>query len=143
MFKDIPVVHTPFLDHDLFDFLSAVDHGLVAKGRLHEATIRQSYPEFADIPYESKEIKSTFGPSDGRYYPQARREFRRYLSEASTQSCRDVKRTYLRMKLGIDLLLGKIESPWYMGIALYSIELQNEIVGRRVEVASRVGTASG
>jgi hypothetical protein len=122
--KHVPVVHAPFLDHDLFDFLSAVGDRLVAKKRLHDETIRRSYPAFADVPYENKEIRRTFGPSDRTYYPEARREFWRYLNEVGVESSRQVNRAYLRTKLGVDLLLRRVESPWYMGIALHAIELE-------------------
>jgi hypothetical protein len=127
IFRDIPVVHAPFLDHALHDFLSTVDRAWVVKKRLHDETIRRSYPEWADVPYEDKRIRPTLGPSDRRYYPEARRQFWRYLDEVGAESSRQVNRAYLRAKLAMDLLLRKVESPWYMGIALHAIELEKEI----------------
>lgn len=42
-------VHTPYLDHDLYDFLTSLP-STISQG-LHTETIRQAHPRFADIPY--------------------------------------------------------------------------------------------
>ena len=34
---------------------------MVEDNRLHDETIRRSYPEFADIPYENKKARAVFG----------------------------------------------------------------------------------
>lgn len=44
-------VHTPFLDRDVVDFLSALPAELILGGRFHAETIETAYPDFADVPF--------------------------------------------------------------------------------------------
>jgi len=52
--KETPVVYTPFLDHDLYDFLLSLDAGLILEKDFHTETIKKGYPKFAHIPYVNK-----------------------------------------------------------------------------------------
>lgn len=124
IFHQLPKVHVPFLDHALFDFLFSLDASMVEGNRLHDETIRRSYPDFADIPYENKALRPTFTPADRSYYPQARKEFYGYLRDAPAAAIEVVNRAYLYSKIGIDLLLRRVEPPWYMRTALQAIELE-------------------
>ena len=47
-------VETPFLDRELFDFLSALPGALLVDGRFHTDTIARAYPAHAHVPYEVK-----------------------------------------------------------------------------------------
>ncbi|WP_282609443.1 asparagine synthase-related protein [Pelagibius sp. Alg239-R121] len=50
----IPLVHTPFLDNDLFDFVSSCnDHSRIA---VHANVLSKAYPEFDEFPYTSTQI---------------------------------------------------------------------------------------
>lgn len=120
----VPQVHVPYLDHALFDFLFALDASMVEDNRLHDETIRRSYPDFADIPYEDKKARAAFAPADRPYYPQARKEFFAYLSKAPAPALKVVKRPYLFAKIAADLLARRIDAPWYMRTALQAIELE-------------------
>jgi hypothetical protein len=51
---NIPTVYSPYLDHDLCEFLLSLPIEWIEGGTFHEETIRRAYPEFADIPYEDK-----------------------------------------------------------------------------------------
>jgi len=46
---------TPFLDADLFDFLSALPAEIMVDHRFHTDTIAFAFPEYAHLPYEDKE----------------------------------------------------------------------------------------
>jgi len=47
-------VETPFLDRELFDFLSSLPGALLVDGRFHTDTIARAYPAHAHVPYEVK-----------------------------------------------------------------------------------------
>jgi asparagine synthase (glutamine-hydrolysing) len=46
---------TPYLETELFDFLSSLSADLFLDHQFHTDTIAFAYPEFADIPYEKKD----------------------------------------------------------------------------------------
>jgi hypothetical protein len=121
--SDIPVVHCPFLDHDLFDFLFAVDASMVAGNRLHDAAIKRAYPEFAGIPFENSTLKATFSKHDRAYYRDSRKEFLGYLVARARSPFAAVKGSYLYSKILVDLVRNEASSPRYMRTALYAVEL--------------------
>lgn len=51
--RAVPVVHTPFLDHELYELLSALPPGATLDRTLHTAVIARAHPRFADLPYEN------------------------------------------------------------------------------------------
>jgi hypothetical protein len=120
----VPHVHVPYLDHELFDFLFALDASVVDGNRLHDETIRRAYPAFADIPYEDKRARAAFRPGERDYYRQARRELFTYLRSTPAELRRVVQPRYLYGKIGADLLMRKVDPPWYMRSALQAIELE-------------------
>lgn len=125
----IPVVHVPYLDHAIFDFLSALDPSMMEGGRLHDETIRRAYPEYADIPYEDKSVKAVMSAKDRDYYRAARRAFFSYLHQAPASSTTLVRKKHLYARLGTDFMTGKGDAPWYMRPVLQSIELERLRLG--------------
>lgn len=51
---DVPTVYAPFLDHDLYDFLSGLPVEMLLDHTFHSDTISRAYPEHAGLPYEDK-----------------------------------------------------------------------------------------
>jgi hypothetical protein len=47
----VKYVFSPFLDHDLFDFLSSLPAAFFVDHTFHSDTIRYAYPEYADLPF--------------------------------------------------------------------------------------------
>jgi asparagine synthase (glutamine-hydrolysing) len=47
-------VRAPYLDHELYDFLSSLPAALTVDRRFHTDAIARAYPRYADIPYEVK-----------------------------------------------------------------------------------------
>lgn len=125
----IPVVHVPYLDHAVFDFLSGLDPSMMEGGRLHDETIRRAYPDYADIPYEDKSVKAVMSAKDRDYYRAARRAFFSYLHQAPELSTTLVRKTHLYARIGTELMTGKGDAPWYMRPALQSIELERLRLG--------------
>lgn len=51
---DVPTVYAPFLDHDLYDFLTGLPVEMLIDHTFHTDTISRAYPEYAALPYEDK-----------------------------------------------------------------------------------------
>lgn len=51
-------VHTPYLDHDLYDFLTSLPPEIVLDHQLHTEAIQAAYPRYRAIPFEKKEAGS-------------------------------------------------------------------------------------
>ncbi|MDX1251595.1 MAG: asparagine synthase [Gammaproteobacteria bacterium] len=64
-------VHTPYLDHDLYDFLASLPPEIVLDHQLHTETIQTAYPRHQAIPYEQKEAGSV---QDRSYFRRLSRE---------------------------------------------------------------------
>ncbi len=56
-------VHTPYLDHDLYDFLTSLPPEIVLDHQFHTETIQMAYPEHRGIPFEKKQVESVRDPS--------------------------------------------------------------------------------
>lgn len=50
----LPKVFSPYLDHDLYDFLVSLPAAMLADQTFHTDTLRRAYPQYAHIPYEDK-----------------------------------------------------------------------------------------
>lgn len=50
----LPKVFSPYLDHDLYDFLVSLPAAMLADHTFHSDTLRRAYPQYAQIPYEDK-----------------------------------------------------------------------------------------
>ncbi len=51
---DVPTVYAPFLDHDLYDFLTGLPVEMLIDHTFHTDTIGRAYPAHAGLPYEDK-----------------------------------------------------------------------------------------
>jgi asparagine synthetase B (glutamine-hydrolysing) len=54
MLAHIPTVFSPYLDHELFDFLAGLPPDLLVTHTFHEEAIRRAYPESAGLAYAPK-----------------------------------------------------------------------------------------
>lgn len=52
MLSQIPIVHSPFLDLELFECLSALPVEFNLRGWLHDEVIKKAYPQYAHILFE-------------------------------------------------------------------------------------------
>jgi asparagine synthase (glutamine-hydrolysing) len=57
LMKDV-TAYAPYLDRDLFDFLSALPAELLMDRRLHTDAIARAWPQYTGIPYERKGLTS-------------------------------------------------------------------------------------
>jgi hypothetical protein len=125
----VPVVHVPYLDHAVFDFLFSLDPSMMEDNRLHDETIRRAYTEYADIPYEDKRVKAVMSAADHAYYRAARRAFFSYLRQAPAAATASLRKTQLYARIGADLLTSRSQATWYMRPALQTIELERLRLG--------------
>ena len=72
----IPNVYSPYLDHDLFDFLSSLPPAVTASQSFHNEAIHKGYPRYAHIPFEMKGIP---GNDDFNQCVQTGRELARLV----------------------------------------------------------------
>lgn len=82
-------VHTPYLDHDLYDFLTSLPPEIVLNHQFHTETIQMAYPRHRAISYEKKEAGSV----------QDRSYFRRLCRELAGVILRHGKSEVIRRSL--------------------------------------------
>ena len=63
-------VYFPFLSLELFEFLSSLSLSTFPEDDIHTPTIRATYPEYADIPYEGGGSKSPYSSWESFCYRQ-------------------------------------------------------------------------
>ncbi len=57
----IETVYLPYLDPELFDFLTSLPVSVMIDGNFHTDTIARAYPEYAHLRYEDKTLPEQFG----------------------------------------------------------------------------------
>jgi len=120
----VPAVYAPFLDHELFDFLSTLPSSMVMDHRFHDDTIARAYPGFAHIPYVDPAAPA---PDDAA-------ERRRFLAEST---CRFLpkKPSHLmknlspRAKMLAGILSGGRIRPWISPFIIYLDQLESIMEG--------------
>lgn len=126
MLSGIPQVHAPYLDHDLFDFLSSLPASMMMSHTFHTETIVRAYPDFAHIPYASK----TAPPTDDR---KVRAQFlseaaRLFLVKRPSRLMKNL-RPRARMLAGV-LSLGHV-NPWVPPAIVYVDQLESILREKR------------
>src|SRR5690606_13487146 len=75
LLANVPRVHCPFVDRDLYNFLAGLPWRSVADNNLHTEAIHRAYPEYADIPFadalDAQEKPGACGPYPHRYAQRA------------------------------------------------------------------------
>jgi asparagine synthetase B (glutamine-hydrolysing) len=82
-------VHTPYLDHDLYDFLTSLPPEIVLDHQFHTETIQMAYPQHRAISFEKKQAGSV----------QDRSYFRRLCRELAGEMLRHGKSGLVRNSL--------------------------------------------
>jgi asparagine synthetase B (glutamine-hydrolysing) len=54
LFGDGATVLAPYLDHDFYDFMSALPASMLFDSTFHDRAIRRAYPQYAHVPYSTK-----------------------------------------------------------------------------------------
>jgi hypothetical protein len=121
-YRGVPIVHCPYLDRELFEFLYALDAGVALGNRLHDEVIRRAYPQFADIPYQDKLAKGVFGAGEHDYYQKARRELLTLLRQRVGWRSAVVRPVYLYGQILREMVAQPQSPPWYLRQTLQALE---------------------
>jgi len=117
LMSEIPVVFSPYLDHNLFDFLASLPASVLLDHNFHTDTILAAYPKYSGIPFENKDAR----PQESRWhYSHFPTPITSYCLSKRTEKLRLVRRSYL-----IPRLLKCLVSPQYTltPFVLYLLQL--------------------
>jgi hypothetical protein len=127
---------TPYLDHDLYDFLASLPARLLAENRLHTAAMHRAHPRYAHIPfdYERRTIAASRYPHP-RLQATAERAWGRVRSMQwvassaaygiTSRTDRVVDRRYALLRSVKSMLQSRDEMPkWMPRMLIYLVQLQ-------------------
>ena len=118
MLENIPLVYTPYLDWKLFDFLGSIPASLLVDHQLHTDVIRQAYPEYAHIPFETKRAGST----NHGFFRRLAMDFLRHLAERRNSQL--LRYSYMLPRLAAVLADGAGARVWFVRTAVYLLQLE-------------------
>lgn len=122
-------VFSPYLDYDLYDFLSSLPGSMVEGKTFHTDTIRRAYPQYAHIPYsdaKGRELQNRWT------YRKFAFDTLRYSLSHSTSNL--VNYVWLMPRLVRCIFDVKYSSSieWLAPLAIYLLELETLSRERRV-----------
>lgn len=122
----IDTVYTPYLDHDVFDFLINLDVTFSLGNALHDETIRRAYPQYAHLPFEDKETAASKGREYSSYYRHSVRELlSHYARHPGMLGSKLIRNERILLMAARDLVRRRCDAPWYLRPALYLLALEN------------------
>lgn len=62
LLRGVDLVYSPYLDHDLYDFLTSLPAEMLLDHRFHTETIARAHPRYAAFPYPSKDAAALRRP---------------------------------------------------------------------------------
>ena len=132
--RDIPTVYTPFLDHDLYDFLSSLPGEMVIGTDFHAAAIKRGYPRFANLRFQDR--KTPPCPNFPFYRSFAFQAMRYVLEERSTL----LRKSYVVPRL-LRCMIDEEYSDsvnWLAPLSIYLLQLE-ELTGTCLDFPSGYG----
>jgi len=131
IFRNIPTVFCPYLDYDYYDFMTSLDPALLLSGKFHDDVITRAYPEFSDIPYQSKNVHAadSYTPNPHRLGKQFVGETLDYLLNNLRASSKILKCQNIIPKLVYAVHYKKNPLPWInaANLILYLMELHKSV----------------
>ena len=127
--SEVPHVFSPYVDHDLYDFLTSLPPSILLNREFHTETIRRAYPSYAHIPYAS-ETSSVENPRLARRF--ARDTIRYTLARRPS---RTIRYSYVMPRLLRCLLDRHYSSSifWLSPPVLYLLQLETLARGGSVD----------
>lgn len=119
VFRHVPTVFSPYLDHEVYDFLSSLSPGIQLDKQFHSDAIRRAFPKYAHISFEEKNAPAA---ESRKQYIQFRKDFALYVVAKKPSSL------FRRSSLMPDLLgplVGRRLSP--LVLYLFQLELVKEM----------------
>jgi len=122
MLREAPEVLSPYLDHELFDFLTSLPAKMFVDHSFHTETIQRAYPAYAHIPFSQR--RSAGGAYRKHYRSFALAVARRLLETGSHQLLRGSYFLPRLLRCLIDP--GYLPSAeWIGSLALYLAQLES------------------
>jgi len=122
MLREGPEVFSPYLDHELFDFLTSLPARMFVDHGFHTETIQRAYPAYAHIPFA--QLRSAGGAYRKHYRSFALAVARRLLETGPHQLLRDSYFLPRLLRCLIDP--GYLPSAvWIGSFALYLVQLES------------------
>lgn len=121
----IPSVHCPYLDRDVYDFLTSVEPSYFLNNKLHDEAIRRAYPSYTQLPYEDSLKRADYQQGDYRYFKQSVNELWVYLLRQGFRPSKLLRKNYLVSRVFYDLLKHKNYMPWYLIKSVFCLELED------------------
>jgi len=120
MLTGVPAVYAPFLDHELFDFLSTLPSSMLMDHRFHDDTIARAYPDFANIPYVDPAAPLPDDAAERAHF--LAESARRFLPKKPS---RLMKNLSPRAKMLAGALSGGRIRPWISPFIIYLDQLES------------------
>jgi len=119
----IGTVYSPFLDHDLCDFLIGLPAEMTLDRRLHDDAIRAAYPKYADIPYEAR-IPEAARARDRRHDLRNIRDLTAYILRARPRRLTNPSFVLPRLAAGLASFGSVWPGSWFVHAVLYLAQLE-------------------
>lgn len=128
LLRGVPTAYAPFLDHDLFDFMTTLPTAMLMDRRFHDDAIARAYPRYAHIPYaDNKRDPATDATTvKSRFLSQA---VRRYLLHKPWSLLRNIG-PRMRILAGA-VSQGKI-MDWQLPMVVYLDQLEGLMKSQHV-----------
>ena len=75
MLYEVPYVYSPYIDHEVCEFLLSLPVDIIESGTFHDEAIRENFPQYAHIPFEDKSIPN---PKAEEHWSQFVKDFSVY-----------------------------------------------------------------
>jgi asparagine synthase (glutamine-hydrolysing) len=127
LLRGMPTVHSPFLDHDLYDLMTSLPWTCVADNQWHTQTILESYPKYAHIPFAlQSEDESRSAPAMRRHELRYARELAALASQPTNSSVPLVKRLPVIGMLSASSLSSRVARRygWMFDRLTYLLQLE-------------------
>jgi asparagine synthetase B (glutamine-hydrolysing) len=111
-------VYSPYLDHDVFDFLAGLPASVVLDHHLHTTAIGRAYPRFRDMPYN--EGDSSNGPDT--LTRRAALDLAGYVLRHRGA----VRVPFAAPRLAAAAITGRPDALWFLPLSVYLTQLISE-----------------
>jgi hypothetical protein len=141
MMRRVPTVYTPYLDHDLYDFLSSLAPDVMSPTlsasdkSFHSLAVLRGYPRFAHIPFEDKAAPMRDARADAARFAA---DAAHYLLPRIGMRTQLLDRSYVlpRLLYGLARRRYRESATWLPALALYLFQLDTVATGNSAAVAA-------
>lgn len=124
LFQSVPNVYSPFIDHEVFDFMTSQPARMYLDYQLHTDAIARAFPEFAHVAYEKKDYSRV----NHNHFRKFTLEVSRYHLTRRSTSLRD---SFLLSRLLANLAFGRGGITWLSPVTIYFAQLEALANGKR------------